>query len=381
MNMEPVDLFYSYAHEDEKLRDELDGHLALLRRKGVIRPWHDRGIVPGQKWDEAIDRELSTADLILLLVSMDFLNSDYIWGKELATAIARAERGDASVIPVLLRAVDIEDAPFAKLQGLPTDLRPVTSWPNRDEAWTDVAKGIRRAVEAIQQRWASTPPAPPPPPAPATSRSSGLGTAVASAPLPEDAMRSLKMARPVPKMAAAEDPRTDALLRRAIGAFADELALAARIKGVEGIGSGEAEGLAEALIDMPEQKRVLWVDNQPDNNRHELAALAKLQVEVVSVRSTAEALERLDADEEGFDLVVSDWERPEPLDCAASAGLKLLGALAARPRRPPVIFYHAEFEPALRAARRETLLRAGAFGEAVQPGELLALIRSAFASD
>ncbi|MBP6490561.1 MAG: toll/interleukin-1 receptor domain-containing protein, partial [Thauera sp.] len=129
--MEPVDLFYSYAHEDEPLRDELDGHLALLRRKGVIRPWHDRGIVPGQQWDEAIDAQLTRADLILLLVSKDFLNSDYIWGKELAVAIARAERGDASVVPVLLRAVDIEDAPFAKLQGLPTDLRPVTSWPNR----------------------------------------------------------------------------------------------------------------------------------------------------------------------------------------------------------------------------------------------------------
>jgi len=150
--MEPVDLFYSYAHEDEKLRDELDGHLALLRRKGVIRPWHDRGIVPGQEWDKTIDEQLAMADLILLLVSMDFLNSDYIWGKELATAIERARRGDASVIPVLLRAVDLEDAPFAHLQGLPTDLRPVTSWPNRDEAWTDVAKGIRRAVEASVDR-------------------------------------------------------------------------------------------------------------------------------------------------------------------------------------------------------------------------------------
>ncbi|MFB1030078.1 MAG: TIR domain-containing protein [Thauera sp.] len=381
MDTEPVDLFYSYAHEDEKLRDELDGHLALLRRKGVIRPWHDRGIVPGQQWDEAIDRELSTADLILLLVSMDFLNSDYIWGKELATAIERARRGDASVIPVLLRAVDIEDAPFAHLQGLPTDLRPVTSWPNRDEAWTDVAKGIRRAVEAIRQRWASAPPpAPPPPSAPSAPRSSDLGTAVASAPLPEEAMHSPEMARPALKMAAAEDARTDALLQRAIGAFADELAFAARIKGVEGIASGEAEGLAAALIDMPEQKRVLWVDDQPDNNRHELAALAKLQVEVVSVHSTAEALERLDADEDGFDLVVSDWDRPEPLDGAASAGLKLLGALAARPRRPPVVFYHAEFDPGRRAARRTTLLRAGGFGEAVRPGELLALIRSAFAS-
>lgn len=86
----------------------------------------------------------------------------------LAPALERARRGDASVIPVLLRAVDIEDAPFAHLQGLPTDLRPVTSWPNRDEAWTDVAKGIRRAVEAIRQRWASAPPPAPPPPASAT---------------------------------------------------------------------------------------------------------------------------------------------------------------------------------------------------------------------
>ena len=183
--MEPVDLFYSYAHEDEPLRDELDGHLALLRRKGVIRPWHDRGIVPGQQWDEAIDAQLTRADLILLLVSKDFLNSDYIWGKELAVAIARAERGDASVVPVLLRAVDIEDAPFAKLQGLPTDLRPVTSWPNRDEAWTDVAKGIRRTVEGIQKRWASAPP--PPAPAPSAPGASDFGTATATAAPPEEA--------------------------------------------------------------------------------------------------------------------------------------------------------------------------------------------------
>ncbi|HNB06336.1 MAG: TIR domain-containing protein [Thauera sp.] len=383
--MEPVDLFYSYAHEDEKLRDELDGHLALLRRKGVIRPWHDRGIVPGQEWDKTIDEQLAMADLILLLVSMDFLNSDYIWGKELATAIERARRGDASVIPVLLRAVDLEDAPFAHLQGLPTDLRPVTSWPNRDEAWTDVAKGIRRAVEAIRQRWASAPPPAPPPAAPpetpSVPRASGFGTAVASVPLPEEPVRTLEMARPAPRMAATRDARTDALLERTIAAFANELALAARIKGVQGIGSGEAEGLAEALIDMPAQKRVLWVDDRPENNRHELAALAKLQVEVVNVRSTGEAIACLDADEEGFDLILSDWDRAEPAATASSAGLELLRMLAARPRRPPVIFYHAEFDPSRRAARRECLLRAGAFGEAVRPGELLALIRSAFASD
>lgn len=380
--MEPVDLFYSYAHEDEKLRDELDGHLALLRRKGVIRPWHDRGIVPGQQWDEAIDAQLTRADLILLLVSMDFLNSDYIWGKELATAIARAERGDASVVPVLLRAADIEDAPFAHLQGLPTDLRPVTSWPNRDEAWTDVAKGIRRTVEGIQQRWASAPP--PAPAAPSAPRSSGFGTARATAPMPADTLggKGAGADHRAQRMAAdpAQDARADRLVQDMIGGFANALALAARMRGVDAIGSAEAANMATALIDMPDQKRVLWVDNKPEGNRHEIAALAKLQIEVVTVRSTEEALARLDTDTEGFDLVLSDWDRPEALDGTASAGLKLLRALASRPRHLPLIVYHSEFNEARRALRRDTLLRAGAYGEAISPGELLTLVKTALQS-
>jgi CheY-like chemotaxis protein len=378
--MEPVDLFYSYAHEDEPLRDELDGHLALLRRKGVIRPWHDRGIVPGQQWDEAIDAQLTRADLILLLVSKDFLNSDYIWGKELAVAIARAERGDASVVPVLLRAVDIEDAPFAKLQGLPTDLRPVTSWPNRDEAWTDVAKGIRRTVEGIQKRWASAPP--PPAPAPSAPGASDFGTATATAAPPEEARAAAGAARSLRgvQLDAMQEARTDGLVQRMVGGFANELSVAARMRGVADIDSAEAEDMAAALIDMPEQKRVLWVDDKPEANRHEVAALAKLQIEVVGVHSTDDALARLDTDEEGFDLVLSDWSRPEALDGPPSAGLKLLRALAARPRRLPVIFYHGEFDADRRAARRDTLLRAGAFGEAVTPGELLAQVRTALQS-
>lgn len=378
--MEPVDLFYSYAHEDEKLRDELDGHLALLRRKGVIRPWHDRGIVPGQQWDQAIDTQLAAADLILLLVSMDFLNSDYIWGKELATAMARAERGDASVVPVLLRAVDIEDAPFAHLQGLPTDLRPVTSWPNRDEAWTDVAKGIRRTVESIRQRAASAPP--PPPAAPPVQGPGGAATATAPDQSIELAAEpGIEPFESVRKQADARlEAHTDALVRRMIGGFANELSVAARMRGMGAVGSAEAEDAALALIDMPEQKRVLWVDDKPERNRHEIAALAKLQIEVVAARSTEEALARLDGDQEGFDLVLSDWSRPEALDGMPSAGLKLLRALALRPRRPPVIFYHGEFNDTRRAARREMLLHAGAFGEAVGPGELLAMVSAALQS-
>ena len=334
--MEPVDLFYSYAHEDETLRDELDGHLALLRRKGVIRPWHDRGIVPGQQWDKEIDAQLASADLILLLVSMDFLNSDYIWGKELATAIDRADRGDASVVPVLLRAVDIEDAPFAKLQGLPTDLRPVTSWPNRDEAWTDVAKGIRRTVEAIQQRWASAPP--PAPAAPSAPRSSDFGTATAtaSAAPPDDATTVAGAARSLRSVQrdSMQEARTDGLVQRMIGSFANELSVAARMRGVADIGSAEAEDMAAALIDMPEQKRVLWVDDKPEANHHEVAALAKLQIEVVAVHSTDDALARLDTDNEGFDLVLSDWSRPEALDGALPGETRCCApAPSARPSR------------------------------------------------
>ncbi|WEN40561.1 hypothetical protein CKCBHOJB_00088 [Thauera sp. GDN1] len=380
--MEPVDLFYSYAHEDEPLRDELDGHLALLRRKGVIRPWHDRGIVPGQKWGEEIDTRLGTADLILLLVSKDFLDSDYIWSKELTTAMRRAERGEASVVPVLLRAVDIEDAPFAHLQGLPTDLRPVTSWPNRDEAWTDVAKGIRRTVESIQKGWASAPP-PPAPSAPSAPQPSDFGTATATAAAPPDEATAVTGAargiRDV-QLDSMQEARTDALVQRMCAGFANALSVAARMRGVADIDSAEAQDMAAALIDMPEQKRVLWVDNKPEGNRHEIAALAKLQIEVVTAHSTEDALARLDSDTEGFDLVLSDWDRPEALDGTASAGLKLLRALAMRPRRPPVIFYHGEFDAVQRERRRDTLLRAGAFGEAVTPGELLALVRTALQS-
>ena len=149
--MQPVDLFYSYAHEDESLRDELAGHLKIMERRGVIRTWHDRCLAPGQKWDDEIHAQLATADLVLLLVSADFIKSDYIWGHELDVAMKRHERGEASVVPVMLRSVDITDAPFAALQGLPTDLKPVTSWPNQmkhGRMWLK-ASGVRWNISKL----------------------------------------------------------------------------------------------------------------------------------------------------------------------------------------------------------------------------------------
>jgi hypothetical protein len=148
----PLRLFYSYSHKDEAMRDTLETHLALLRHEGVIASWHDRKIVAGQEWKGQIDRHLDEADIILLLVSADFLASDYCHKIEMERALERHQAREARVIPVIIRAVDWSGARFAMLQALPKDGQPVSRWADPDEAWTDVARGLRRAAEELRQR-------------------------------------------------------------------------------------------------------------------------------------------------------------------------------------------------------------------------------------
>jgi hypothetical protein len=148
----PLRLFYSYCHKDEAMHDALETHLALLRREGVIASWHDRKIIAGQEWKGRIDRHLNEADIILLLVSADFLASDYCYEIEMQHALARHQAGETCVIPVIIRAVDWSSAPFAGLQALPKDARPVARWEDLDEAWTDVARGIRHAAVELRKR-------------------------------------------------------------------------------------------------------------------------------------------------------------------------------------------------------------------------------------
>jgi hypothetical protein len=143
----PVEIFFSYAQQDQALRDELDKHLVLLERQGIVRSWHDRKIGAGEDWRAAIDRHMESAEVVLLLVSADFLASDYCFDVEVKRALEREKRGEATVIPVLLRQCDTRGAPFAHLTTLPRDGSAVTSHKNRDEAWTEVARGIRDAVE------------------------------------------------------------------------------------------------------------------------------------------------------------------------------------------------------------------------------------------
>jgi hypothetical protein len=146
----PLRLFYSYSHKDEALRDELETHLAILERQGLIAPWHDRRIEPGTSLTGAIDSNLEEADIILLLVSADFIASPYCYEKEMLRALERHHAHQARVIPIILRATHFEGAPFEKLQALPKDAKPVTGWKDRDEAWTDVARGLRLVVESLR---------------------------------------------------------------------------------------------------------------------------------------------------------------------------------------------------------------------------------------
>jgi TIR domain len=144
-----IEVFYSYAHKDEPLRDELEKHLSLLKRQGAIAGWHDRRISAGTEWAGAIDAHLQRAHIILLLISADFLASDYCYGVEVQHAMARHDAGQARVIPVILRPVDWHTASFGRLQALPRDGRPVTRWPDRDEAFLDVAHGLRAVAEEL----------------------------------------------------------------------------------------------------------------------------------------------------------------------------------------------------------------------------------------
>ncbi len=154
----PVEVFCSYAHEDEAWRQKLETHLSLLKRQGLVSLWHDRLIRPGTDWTKAIDANLETASVILLLVSADFLASDYCYSIEMKRALERQEAGEARVIPILVRPADWKSAPFAQLQALPTEAKPIVSWQNEDTALADVAAGIRRViVEELPQLSPSAP--------------------------------------------------------------------------------------------------------------------------------------------------------------------------------------------------------------------------------
>jgi CheY-like chemotaxis protein len=173
--------------------------------------------------------------------------------------------------------------------------------------------------------------------------------------------------------------QSDPLLDRVVQEFSARIIDAAKARGAHEVETAQAEKDARTLIDAPDQKRILWVDDRPDNNRYETLALIKLQIEVIAVTSTKAALARLDSDPEPFNLVLSDWQRPELNLDTLSAGIHLLRQVRKLHPTVPVVFYHGSLSKRERAARREQAMREGAFGEAVMPDELLGLVTKALA--
>ncbi|GAB4364794.1 MAG: hypothetical protein Kow00121_00780 [Elainellaceae cyanobacterium] len=146
-----IEVFISYSKQDKELRDGLLAHLRILEGQGIIT-WHDRQILPGTKWDEEIKARLNAADIILLLISADFLNTDYCKNVEIPEALRRHEAGEATVMPVILRQCGWKYTPLAAIQAYPEKAKPIKSWTDIDEAYTNVVDGVYLAATEIQKR-------------------------------------------------------------------------------------------------------------------------------------------------------------------------------------------------------------------------------------
>lgn len=141
-----TEIFFSYAHEDEDLMDEVRRQLIIFERTGKIIKWHDRLIPIGAEWKEEIDDRINRADVILLFISPSFIESKYCYDIEVKEAIRRHELREAIVIPIILRPCAWQEAPFGKLQALPKDGKPITQWEDVDQVCLEVAESIMKRI-------------------------------------------------------------------------------------------------------------------------------------------------------------------------------------------------------------------------------------------
>jgi hypothetical protein len=145
-----VSIFISYAREDRESVRALKNHMSNLQGLGLVSAWHDAEISPGVLWETEIKAAMAKAELMLLLVSSDFMSSDYIRRVEVKQAFERQSRNLMTIVPILIRSVDIVGNRLSALQALPSNGRPVSEWPDADKAYVDIVDGIRRTVESIR---------------------------------------------------------------------------------------------------------------------------------------------------------------------------------------------------------------------------------------
>lgn len=139
-------VFISYAHEDTDYQQELIKHLSTLIRQKLIETWWDRQIVPGQSWAKEINNNLDKSELIIFLISSDFLASDYSQDIEVKRAMELHAEGKTTLVPVILRNCDWENTAFGQFQALPLHGKPIKNWDDKDEAYFNIVKGIRNIL-------------------------------------------------------------------------------------------------------------------------------------------------------------------------------------------------------------------------------------------
>lgn len=147
--VEDLTLLISYSRKDDQYRGELQAHLSTLKLLHDVEVWDDSQISPGDDWHQVIGDKVKTADVILFLISSDFMASRYIWEHELPVALERNERGEAIVIPIFIRECDTEGTRFMELQGLPRNGQPVSTYADRDRAYAEISREIRRRVQEM----------------------------------------------------------------------------------------------------------------------------------------------------------------------------------------------------------------------------------------
>ncbi|MDQ2886316.1 MAG: toll/interleukin-1 receptor domain-containing protein [Chloroflexota bacterium] len=150
--MHPYEVFISYSHKDSSFLSELQNHLVNLRKQKFISTWNDKDISPGTEWKKQIMDRLNSAQIILLLISSDFMASDFCYSVEMERAMQRHDADEARVLPIIVRPVDWKGAPFSKVQALPSEGKAVTRWPTHDDAFLDVAQRIRDAIEDLDAK-------------------------------------------------------------------------------------------------------------------------------------------------------------------------------------------------------------------------------------
>lgn len=154
---EKVKIFFSYAHKDRGFLDEFKEYIKIFERNELVERWDDNELVVGEKWDSTIKEKIYSSDIIIFLLSSTSLASDYIYNHELKIAFELKEMEESYVVPIIIKDCLWDMTEFSEFQTLPIDSKAVNSWDRREEAWTEVSRGLKKAIDnIIESKWKGT---------------------------------------------------------------------------------------------------------------------------------------------------------------------------------------------------------------------------------